>query len=116
MADDKTRSRTLRQKWRLISLPNKLMVVATIVIAIASAVNLGVAVAMWNEMHIGGIDTRKSADAAKDSVDLARKNAHFDQRAWLTIILRLELTNTPSISHWALLTKSPIPGKLPHAM
>jgi hypothetical protein len=77
--------RTFQQKWRLISLPNKLMVVATIVIAAASFVNLLVAMAMWNEMHITGADTHKSADAAKDSADLARKNAHLDQRAWLTV-------------------------------
>jgi hypothetical protein len=29
--------------------------------------------------------TKKAANAAKDSVDIARKNAHFDQRAWLGI-------------------------------
>lgn len=61
------------------------MVIATIAIAGASVVNLGVAIAMWHETHITGVAAEKSADAAKDSVDLARKNAHFDQRAWLGI-------------------------------
>ena len=28
---------------------------------------------------------RKATNAARDSVDLARKNAHFDQRAWLNV-------------------------------
>jgi hypothetical protein len=31
------------------------------------------------------VGTWKAAKATKDSVDLARKNAHFDQRAWLGI-------------------------------
>jgi hypothetical protein len=40
------------------------MVVATVVIAAATAVNLLVACAMWNEMHKGGVDTHSLAVAA----------------------------------------------------
>lgn len=57
--------RTLRQKWALISLPNKLIVIATVVIAAATVVNLFVAWAMWKEVRKGGLDTHDLAVAAK---------------------------------------------------
>jgi hypothetical protein len=37
-------------------------------------------VALWQ-----GCSNKHSADAAKNSVDLARKTAHLDQRAWLSV-------------------------------
>jgi hypothetical protein len=58
--------RTFKQKWALISLPNKLMVISTVAIALATVVNLGVAGAMWREMHSGGVETHNLAAAAKD--------------------------------------------------
>jgi hypothetical protein len=58
------RRRTFKQKWALISLPNKLMVIATIVIAFATVVNLLVAWKMWREMHNSGTDTHSLAEAA----------------------------------------------------
>ena len=60
------RQRTFKQKWALTSLSNKLTVIATLVIAIATVVNLVVARAMWVEMHNSGIDTKNLAAAAKD--------------------------------------------------
>jgi hypothetical protein len=79
------RNRTFGQKWGLISLPNRIMVVATVVIAFATAVNLLVAGAMWYEMHEGGTDTHTLADAAQkeagnmanvsDAADKIRKAA-----------------------------------------
>jgi hypothetical protein len=74
--------RTFQQKWRLISLPNKLMVVATIAIAAASVVNLLVAMAMWNEMHITGADTHKSADAAKVAALAAKQSADTQENSF----------------------------------
>lgn len=53
----KPRHRTIKQRWVLISLPNKLMVIATVVIAGAGIVNLLVAVAMWSEMRSSGRQT-----------------------------------------------------------
>jgi len=58
------RRRTLKQRWALIFLPNKLMVIATIVIAVATLVKVGVAWKMWREVHSGGLDTDKLAEAA----------------------------------------------------
>src|ERR1700676_472009 len=58
--------RTIKRRWALMSLPNQLMVVATIVIAVAATVNLAVAAAMWNEMRSGGRDTHELAVAARD--------------------------------------------------
>jgi hypothetical protein len=50
--------------------------VAAITIAAGTVGLLIVNIFLW-------CSTQKAADAAKDSVDLARKTAHFDQRAWL---------------------------------
>ena len=54
----------LRQRWGATTIANQLTVIATIFIAVATVVNLGVAIAMWHEMHEGGIDTKNLADAA----------------------------------------------------
>jgi hypothetical protein len=62
------RHRTLSQKWALVSLPNKLTVISTIVIAIATVVNFGVAVAMWSEMRKATVATGMAANAANQSV------------------------------------------------
>jgi len=60
-----SRHRTFLQKWNLISLPNKFMVISTIVIAFAAGANLIVSGAMWHEMQKGGVDTHTLAEAAK---------------------------------------------------
>jgi hypothetical protein len=49
------------------------MVIATIVIAIATAVNLFVAIAMWREMRASGIDTHELAVSAGKQSDLLRQ-------------------------------------------
>lgn len=82
------RHRTFYQRWRLISLPNKLMVIATVVIAIATAVNLGVAIAMWCEVSKSTKAAQDSADAAKQSADAAIAGI----RPWIKIS-NIELRN-----------------------
>jgi hypothetical protein len=79
------RHRTLKQKWALVSLNNQLTVIATLVIALATVVNLGVAVAMWNEMRKSGTDTHDLAVAANQQA----KNTQ-DQ----TTIMRQQLVGT----------------------
>ncbi len=56
------RHRTLKQKWALISLPNKLMVIATVVIAAATLVNVVVARAMWREMQKSTVQVGRQID------------------------------------------------------
>ena len=51
------------------------MVVATIVIAAATVINLGVAMAVWHEMKRGGIDTHNLASAANDQATSAKSLA-----------------------------------------
>ena len=62
------RHRTLREKWLLISLNNRIMVIATIVIAAATLVNVLVSGAMW-------VTTGKTADAAKESAEMEKRTA-----------------------------------------
>jgi hypothetical protein len=45
-----------------------------------------VAADQLTEMRSATTATQGAAKAAKDSVDLARKNAHFDQRAWVSVL------------------------------
>jgi hypothetical protein len=51
-----------------MSLPNELMVVATIVIALATVVNLIVARAMWSEMHTQGTILRQQLVGSQGAV------------------------------------------------
>src|SRR6266446_1071593 len=94
MPTENHRQRTLGQRWRLISLPNKLMVIATIVIAIATAVNLFVAIAMWREMRASGTDTHELAVSAGKQNDLLRQQLVGTMSAVVTFEPRI--TNDPS--------------------
>jgi hypothetical protein len=47
----KERRGTFQRRWRATSLPNKLMIVATIVIALATVVNVVVSVKQWSAMR-----------------------------------------------------------------
>jgi hypothetical protein len=86
--------RTIKRRWALMSLPNQLMACATIIIAVAAIVNLGVAIAMWNEMRNGGKDTHELAVAARDewrelneTKSFIRDNFYQPQsRPWIGIV------------------------------
>jgi hypothetical protein len=52
--------------------------VGTIVLAVLTAVYVHYSDKQWKE-------TAKAAETAHDSITLARKNTHFDQRAWLSV-------------------------------
>jgi hypothetical protein len=71
-----------KKYWGTMSLSDLLMVISTIVIAIATVFNVGVACLMWNEMRAGGVDTHnlavaagKQADAAKATADASKSQA-----------------------------------------
>jgi len=101
------KKRTLGDKWRLTSLPNKIISIATVVIAFASALAFGTAVLQWLEMHDAGAQTNKiiaaderlanamesSVKQAGKSIDATLKQFHSEQRAWLSIEL--------GTMHWA---------------
>jgi len=61
------------------------MVIATIVIAIATAVNLFVAIAMWHEMHATGTDTHELAVSAGKQIDLMRQQLVGTQAAVVVV-------------------------------
>src|SRR5207245_9581100 len=94
MPTENHRHRTRGQRWILISLPNKLMVIATIVIAIATAVNLFVAIAMWHEMHATGTDTHELAVSAGKQIDLMRQQLVGTMSAVVTF-QEPRITNDP---------------------
>jgi hypothetical protein len=52
---------------------------------LAASYYAGVAAHQLTAMREATEATRKSANAVEDSVALARKNAHFDERAWIGI-------------------------------
>src|SRR5262249_38747995 len=102
---------TLHQKWRATSLPNKLMVGATIAIALAAVINLTVAIGQWlilgkqlDQMAISanqserqailGIgqlavanrsarSSQEQANAAQDSAEAVNRAMQLDERAWV---------------------------------
>jgi len=99
------RPRTLREKWRLTSLSNKTISVATVVIALSSVMQFATALLQWNEMSNSGKQTEKIvnaddrlaganerfATAMEASLGQAQKSlsaivltARLDQRAWLS--------------------------------
>jgi hypothetical protein len=91
------RKRTFREKWRLTSISNKVIAVATVVIAGASVLQFGTTFFQWTEMHDAGKQTdriiaaderlagamegsvKESGSALQATID----NFHLDQRAWL---------------------------------
>jgi hypothetical protein len=77
--------RTFKQRWAAISIPNKLMVYATVVIALASVINLFVAVRMWIEVRNGSVDTHTLAVAAGQSLLNAKEQFAADQRPYVWI-------------------------------
>jgi hypothetical protein len=79
--------RTFKQKWALISLPNKLMVIATIVIALATIVNVLVA---WKL----GTDTHTLAEAAHTLAWLEKEQFQVAQRP---IVALTEDTGSPQL-------------------
>jgi hypothetical protein len=104
---------TWNQRWGATTLSNRLMVIATIAIAIASFINLAVAVGQWmilgrqlDEMGaatnyaerqqilaIGQLSAtnrgvgyaQKQADAAQDSVKAITRQMRQDQRPWIKV-------------------------------
>lgn len=65
------RHRGLAQRWRLVSLPNKLIVLATIVIAIANGTYTFVALRTLGEIRSGSKDTHDLAISAGKQADKA---------------------------------------------
>jgi hypothetical protein len=70
-----------KKKWEFIIEPKH----SNAVVAIFSALLFFATLAYIVFAALQWCANKKAADAAKDSVDLARRNAHFDQRAWLGI-------------------------------
>lgn len=64
-------NRTFRQKWRLVSINNKLIILLTGVIAGATVVYTVVASFTLSEIHSGSIDTHALAEAAKKQAEKA---------------------------------------------
>jgi hypothetical protein len=85
--------RTFRDKWRLTSLSNKAITLATIVIAVAGALQFGTAFYQWREMRATGKQTEQmlalvqnqiaAANRLADAADTANKNALDSNRPWL---------------------------------
>lgn len=68
------KKRTLRDKWRLTSLPNKVITIATVVIAGAGLLTFGAAIFQWLEMRGAGKQTDKLISAANIQASAATKN------------------------------------------
>lgn len=85
--------RTISEKWRLTSLSNKAITVATIVIAAAGVLQFGAALFQWLEMRATGAQTQQmlslvqdqiaAANRLADAADAANKNALDANRPWL---------------------------------
>lgn len=109
------RQRTLREKWRLTSLSNKTISIATVVIAGASLLQFGTAIFQWLEMRGAGKQTDKiiaaderlaaamenSVKEAGKSLDATIEQAHLDQRAW---IAATEISGTPEVGKTWIVT------------
>ena len=81
-ADDPDRKKSYRRSWRSASPLTKLMIYFTGLIAVATALYMIFSGWQLYEIRSGGDETRKLAQAARDSADIARQ----DQRpyVWLT--------------------------------
>lgn len=85
--------RNIRDKWRLTSLSNKVITIATVVIALAAVLQFGAAFFQWREMRETGLQTQEmlslvrgqiaAANRLADSADTANKNALESDRPWL---------------------------------
>ncbi len=65
--------------------PQRIEAVCAVLLVIITGFYTYYAAGQLHKMKRSTEATERAANAAKDSVDLARKNAHFDQRAWLGI-------------------------------
>jgi hypothetical protein len=93
-ARDKRRG-TFRRRWRATSLPNKLMILATIVIAAATVVNMVVSVKQWG--------------VANDSLQLLKSQ----QRPWVGVeSVNLGDATPPNVPSWNVNFKNfgPLPA------
>jgi type II secretory pathway component PulM len=63
------RHRTLLQKWDLLTLANKLIVIATIVIAVANSMYTVIALKTLREIQNSSSDTQSLASAANKEAD-----------------------------------------------
>jgi hypothetical protein len=78
------RQRTLRDKWRLTSLSNKTIAVATAVIAMASLLQFGTALFQWLEMRSGGSIMQGQLDEMRNA-----------RRPWVGIAQGIEVRDAP---------------------
>jgi hypothetical protein len=93
------RKRTLREKWRLTSLSNKVITLATVVIAGAGVLTFGTAVLQWLEMRGAAKQTGRIIEAderlagamessvaqAQKTLDASIKSFQLEQRAWVGV-------------------------------
>jgi|SRR5579864_9215931 len=63
------RKRTPREKWRLTSLSNKVITIATVVIAFAGAFAFGAALLQWSEMRASGKQTDQLISLYREQVN-----------------------------------------------
>jgi hypothetical protein len=63
-----------------ISKSDRIMIAATVVIAIGTLVSAGAICFQWYEMHTGGADTKAIADAAQKQVGAANRSADASQK------------------------------------
>ncbi len=94
------RKRTIREKWRLTSLSNKVIMVATVVIAISGALTFGAAVFQWLEMKMAGKQTDKLIGLAKTNADIARDALTLNERPWIKIKHRIVRPLTFNVARW----------------
>jgi hypothetical protein len=94
------RKRTIREKWRLTSLSNKVIMVATVVIAIAGALTFGAAVFQWLEMRIAEKQTDKLIKLSKTNADIARDALTLNERPWVKIKHRIVQPLTFGVERW----------------
>jgi hypothetical protein len=94
-----SRKRTLSEKWRLTSLSNKVITLATVVIAGAGVLTFGTAVLQWLEMHGAAKQTDRviaaderlagamesSVAQAQKTLDASIKSFQLEQRAWVGV-------------------------------
>jgi hypothetical protein len=75
------RHRTLAQKWRLVSLPNKLIVLATLVIAVSNGAYTFVALRTLREIKGSSSDTHSLAETGNLQISVAQRIAKADEDA-----------------------------------
>lgn len=76
-AENPDHKKSYRRSWRSASPLTKLMIYFTALIAVSTLIYSGFAGWQWYEIHSGAEETRRLAQAARDSADAAQKQANI---------------------------------------